>query len=115
MALALLTLMSSSNFVGLLDGEIGGFRSSQNLVHVSGGAAEKIQIVDPVGHEAACPDVIRQWVHRWKAILCGEIDELIAVRKQCWLPGNTSNASARSLVIVPKTLSRSTEPRASNN
>ena len=40
-------------FGGLLDGQIRGFGSSENLVHVAGRTAVQIAKVRPIGHEAS--------------------------------------------------------------
>src|SRR5207245_1727759 len=53
----------------LLDGQVGGLRAFQDLVHVNGRAAERVGTAGSIGHEAASVDVLPLCIHGRQPIL----------------------------------------------
>src|SRR2546425_8792175 len=47
----------------LLDGQIAGLRTLENLVHVGRGAPEQVSTVRSIGHQAPGIHSLPQWVH----------------------------------------------------
>ncbi len=65
----------------LLDGEVGGFRALEDLVHVSRGPSEQIAKVWPVGHQAAgVHDKLTLVVNGREPVLGREFDEAGSLR-----------------------------------
>src|SRR5207247_5004655 len=50
-ALAVFRLMTSSNFRGLLDGQVTGLRALEDLVHVARSASKQVGNVWSIGHQ----------------------------------------------------------------
>ena len=64
----------------LLDRQIGGLRTVENLRHVGGDAAQARLDMDSVGHEPARLDVGPEDEHRRKAVLKGQLRDVALVR-----------------------------------
>jgi hypothetical protein len=60
-ALAVLRLMTRSEFDGQEDGDLAGFLTFQDLIGHVGGATAEIQNFDPIVHELAGFDVLSIW------------------------------------------------------
>src|SRR5215469_3132958 len=58
---------------GLLDGQIGRLRASQDFGHVSGGSSEHILGVRPIGHQATIDGELTLPVQGRQLALCGEL------------------------------------------
>src|SRR5712692_10125771 len=62
---------------GLLDGQVRGLGAFEDLVHISGRAAERIDIIRPIGQEATGVDKLFPPVHRWQPRSCRKLHDLL--------------------------------------
>ena len=62
-ALAVIEIDNKVELGRLLDRQVGGLGAAQYLVHVVAGAADQVQIVRPVGHQAAGLHVLALHIH----------------------------------------------------
>src|SRR5262245_9884691 len=58
-----------------LYGQIAGLRPLENLIDIACRAAKHVGDAHAVGHEAAVPDVVAEFVHRRETVTSGERDE----------------------------------------
>ena len=68
-------------FRGLLDGEVSGLRTIENLVHLGCRAPKQILRLYAVSHQAAGVRKLREWIHSRQSLLRGGLDNEVAVNK----------------------------------
>ena len=83
-ALAVLRLMTSSNFVGCCTGRSVGLEPCRNHVHVSCGAAEQVRNARSVGHEATKFRELPRHCDRGQPMPCGKIDNMSSLAEKHW-------------------------------
>src|SRR4051794_8031885 len=66
----------------LLDGQVGGLGSLQNLINVGGGAPNQIGKVCAIGHEPTGIDKLAIRVHGWQPVLSCEVYEALSLKDQ---------------------------------
>ena len=60
----------------LIDGQVGGIGTLQNLVHIVGCAAGQVCYIYRKAHQPTCLDEVGSVVHRWQPVLSREVDNL---------------------------------------
>src|SRR5215831_1993178 len=78
----------------LLDGEISGLGSLQDLVHVNGSAPVEIKNVRAIRHEATGVDMELQGEHRRQVAPCRELCNSLSLglASECWVKQNDESA-----------------------
>ena len=76
-ALTVFKLIVSSNFCGLLYGEVCRFGAPQDLVREGGRVPEEIRKVRPVRYEAASLHILPVPIHRGQPVSCREVCEFV--------------------------------------
>src|SRR5436190_1842807 len=78
-ALAVLRLITSSNFAGSCTGQVARFLATQHAIDVSRGAAERLDRVSTIGHQAARFDEHSMGIERRNAVAHRESNDQFAV------------------------------------
>ena len=97
MFLAVLRLITSSNFVGCSTGRSPGLAPLEDLIHIGSGAPEHFDNARAVKHEATSVHKFCPLVYRREAVLCREVCNLCPLRREARGPPSTRTALSMSL------------------
>src|SRR5215510_5822345 len=78
----------------LLDGQVAGVGTLQNLVHVGSGAPRQVSKVRSIGHQAPDIDILAVWEHRRQPVLCRQVHEASSLTGEHggWQHGQSTRA-----------------------